>query len=356
MTGARGPDRARGGAALSLAFAALLLCGADAPVRAVPAYAIGGERADAAGWRAFGWPGAWFEGRFRGTAIDLRVDAPTQWLRLRVDGAEVRLLKAPGRHVERLRGLPAGDHVIRLEQVTEARGAGSRFGGFFASGATVPLAPRAARPVVEFIGDSFTVGYGNRLEQARCNDAEVFAATDTGSAFGPLAAARLDMDYRIVAVSGRGMVRNYDGGHPFQAMPDLYDRAVPGVAGDRGAPRPSPALIVVNLGTNDFSTPLRAGEAWADEAALRRAYRARYVAFVGRLHAAYPRARFILMAGPRFAADVDQVAEALRPLRPAVVRFPDLTLAGCNRHPSARDHQALAETVVTTALALKGDS
>ncbi|WP_448659131.1 GDSL-type esterase/lipase family protein [Sphingomonas sp. CJ99] len=335
-------------------LAALLLGGAGPSARPVPVLSVG-EPGVPGRWQGFGWPGSWFEGRFRGTAVDIRVDAPVQWLRIRLDGAEVRLLKAPGLHVERLRGLAPGDHVIRIEQVTEARTGGSRFGGFFAPGRALPIARRAPRPIIEFIGDSFTVGYGNRLEQARCSDAEVFASTDTGIAFGPLAAARLGMDYRIAAISGRGMVRNYAGRNPFQAMPDLYGRSVPALAGDRRAGQPSPAVIVVNLGTNDFSTPLNAGEPWASEAALRQAYRRRYAAFVGRLHAANPSARFILMAGPAFSEDVNRVAQDLAPLKPLVLHFPPLALTGCNNHPSAADHRALADRLVAAMLASKGD-
>src|SRR5581483_9468286 len=98
---------------------------------------------------------------------------------------------------------------VRLEKMTESQQGGSRFIGLFPTLGDVPLpAPRRARQI-EFIGDSYTVGYGNVSPSRTCTREEVHDRTDTQQAFGPLVARHYDADDRIVAYSGFGIVRNY---------------------------------------------------------------------------------------------------------------------------------------------------
>ena len=109
-----------------------------------------------------------------------------------------------------------------------------------------------------------------------------------------------------------------------------------------------PQIIVINLGTNDFSTPLHAGEAWPDDKALREAYRTRYIDFARGLIANKPDVRLILMGSDAFIADVDQVAAALRsaaPGRVSTIHMGGLELTGCDWHPSLKDQQHLADLV-----------
>ncbi|MEP7005783.1 MAG: GDSL family lipase, partial [Sphingomonas bacterium] len=109
-----------------------------------------------------------------------------------------------------------------------------------------------------------------------------------------------------------------------------------------------PQIIVINLGTNDFSTPVHAGEAWPDDMVLRTAYRTRYIEFARGLLADKPDAWLILMGSDNFIADVDQVAAALRetaPGRVSTIHMSGLELTGCNWHPSLKDDQRLADLV-----------
>lgn len=326
----------------------LALPAAAAAQAPLPLHVGGRAVADGEGWR-FGWPGVYFEGRFEGTGVAVAVESPTEHLRLLIDGEERARLAAPGRAELRIEGLPPGAHVVRLEKLTESQEGGARLLGIRAldGGTPLPPAPRARR--IEFIGDSYSVGYGNASTDRACTPARRHALTDTQRAFGPLVAARLDADYRIIAYSGFGIVRNYGGAVPELSLPAIYDRAIPGDpavrADDRGW---RPQLIVIALGTNDFSTPLRPGERWPDDAALRADYRARYVAFVRMLRERRPQARVLLLGDERFHAEVEQVAAALdRDGAPpvATLLYGGLALTGCDRHPSLADHRALADRV-----------
>lgn len=294
----------------------------------------------------FGWPGIYFEGRFRGTGVTVEAESTTEHMRLLIDGAEKAVLVEPGRARLTVDGLPPGDHVVRLEKLTESQSGGGRFFGFFVDDEASPLPPMPRARRIEFIGDSYTVGYGNVSQGRTCTPEEVHDLTDTQRAFGPLLAKELDADYRVNAYSGFGIVRNYNGGAPELSLPRIYPRAIPGEdAADKGGGW-RPQLIVINLGTNDFSTPLRTGEHWNSDAELRAHYRMAYGGFLRELMSRQPQAHFILMGADAFMRDVEQVAAALPPAERAKVRtlhFSGLDVQGCDWHPSLADHRKLAD-------------
>ena len=322
-----------------------LLLGAAEPTPPLPIHAGGRTVTAEDGSRSFGWPGVYVEARFRGTKVRVRFDAPTDHLSLSIDGEAYRVFRAPGTVDITVKGLSRGEHVVRLEKLTESQSGSTRFLGFEAPGGT-PLPPIRRQQQIEFIGDSFTVGYGNTANSTECTSKEVHDLTDTGEAFGPLTAHGFGADYRIHAFSGFGMVRNYNGSSPGQSLPAIYPRAIPGEPAPAAVdPTWRPDAIVINLGTNDFSTPVKPGEACRNATALRAAYRDRYVAFVTEIATSNPRARFVLMGSDVFFADVEAVAARLRPAlggRVRTVRFTGLALTGCHGHPSINDHRRLA--------------
>lgn len=330
---------------LALFTAGLLLTAAE-PSAPLPVHTGGRTVTAPDGSRGFGWPGVYFEARFRGAAVRVRFDAPADHLRLSIDGKEHRVFRAPGAVDLTIEGLSHGDHIVRLEKLTESQAGSSRFIGFEAPGGT-PLQPQPRTRQIEFIGDSFTVGYGNTSPGVMCTPQQVHALTDTSQAFGPLLASAIGADYRIHAYSGFGVVRNYDGNVQGQNLPLLYPRAIPGDAEPMTAADPmwKPGVIAIGLGGNDFSTPIKPGEAWRDAEALRIAYRDRYVAFVTELAARNPQARIILMGSDLFFAEVAVVAARLQPAlgtRVRTLRVTGFELTGCQGHPSLADHRRMA--------------
>lgn len=329
--------------------AVALTLAASAPA---PALNIGGRvvREADLGYR-FGWPAIYFEQNFRGTGVTATVETETEIFRLYVDGKDRGVLK-PGAPTLTVRGLPNGEHRVRLEKLTESQSGGAVFGGFGFQGVPMTIQPRPRR--IEFIGDSHSAGYGNTSPTRTCTRQEVHDTTDTQQAFGPLVAKRLDADYRVNAYSGAGIVRNYNGVAPEQNLPILYGRAIPGdaatVANDDGW---QPQLIVIKLGSNDFSTPLNPGERWKDQPALHADYTASYSRFLAVLMARHPQARFILMAGDPFFEDVEAVAKGAGD-RVRVIRTVEMELTGCDWHPSLKDHRAMADQVSAAIAGLPG--
>ncbi|QNP71291.1 SGNH/GDSL hydrolase family protein [Streptomyces roseirectus] len=325
---------------------------------AAPArYRTVGRTAPAAdGFVQFTWPGVYFEARFRGSGVGVVLDDAVNDYDVQIDGVTARTVVTPGRATVWVDGLADAVHRVRLVKRTESPWAVGKFGGFVAApgGALLP-GPRPRHRQIEFIGDSFTAGYGNVSGVRDCSGiGGVDRNTNADLSFAALTARALGADHQNNAFSGRGMVRNYAGTSPGTDYRTYYDRALLNVDGDvwHRPPTWRPQLIVVGLGINDFSTPLHPGEAWATEAELLAAYETAYHGFLDRLRARY---------GPRPHIVVSSTRVSTVPYRETVERITRtrstqgdhrvhhwyygdaaLDLLACDWHPSLQDHRLLS--------------
>lgn len=300
------------------------------------------------------WPGTYFEGRFNATDIFFETDDNANILRIMVDGQNVGILNRPGQERYHVRGLSKGEHIIRIEKLTETQDSTAAFSGFALNPGDLPLPVSPRTRQIEFIGDSYSAGYGNTSSKRECTEDEIWATTDTQQAFGPLTAKHYDADYQINAYSGIGIVRNYNGVAPKRSMPLLYrsalleDETIHPYANAKW----DPAIVVIALGGNDFSTPVHAGEKWASEDALTNDYIASYVAFVQQVRASHPSARFILMdyGEERVAAALTEIIKRLNAA--SETRVTSLStgggfeLTGCDWHLNTADDKRISATLI----------
>ncbi|MGB8601780.1 MAG: GDSL-type esterase/lipase family protein, partial [Rhizomicrobium sp.] len=263
-------------------------------------------------------------------------------------------LTRPKKATVALKDLGAGHHTIRLEKISETQNSMGTFDGFYvASSDAVLPAPQYDRRI-EFIGDSFTVGYGNISRGAVCTSDDVRETTDTSEGFPPQTAKHFGAAYRIMAFSGRGMVRNYSDVDHGVTLPVLYQYSL----FDKSAPAPQdgwqPDVYIIGLGTNDFSTQLAPTETWKSRDELDADYVRTYIAFVKELHAKNPKAHFILMASSisfdgEFLKNVTAVTEGLKK---AGIKDVDMAPYGlleysaCHGHPSLKDDVTLSNLLI----------
>jgi len=294
------------------------------------------------------WPGTYFETAIRGSSAYFRVGKGSISLRVSVDGklvAEDVLLESPGFYS--ITGLTPGLHRLRVQVASESQSGPTEFGGFFApAGVSAEVLPARSRQI-EFIGDSHTVGYANTSSKHQCTDEEIWQTTDTTVGVPALTAAHYDADYQVNAISGRGIVRNYNG---FAA--DTLPQAYPYILFDKAQPYRDPnwhpQLIVVSLGTNDFSTPLNPGEKWSTRQQLQSDYESTFVRFLTGLHARNPRARFLLWAAtpsPELNGEIEKVVQDMRSAGGTQIEYvpvQGLAMSACNWHPSAADDAKIA--------------
>ncbi len=296
------------------------------------------------------WPAVYFETRFKGPAVTLIFDDNANNFNVLIDDKPYMILTRPGQGsltISAAGGMEA-THRVRVEKRSETQYATGRFVGFIG----LPADPLPARPrQIEFIGDSLTVGYGNTSAFSQCTPDQVFDTTDSQQGFGPLTARHFDADYQINAFSGLGMVRNYDGReHPKYHMPMLYDRAIFDEPTTVQQPDWHPQIIVIAIGGNDFSTPVRPDEPWHDLAGLRADYVKTYTAFVKTVRARNPNAFIILATPPEreegYTGGTDDVFAAIKAagdMNIDRVTLPELDKIGCNGHPSTRADARVAD-------------
>lgn len=312
---------------------------------------IGGRTlSDGASW-TYQWPAVYFESRFTGDTVTLRLDDPSNNLNVLIDGRPVAILKKPGKTSYRLDRLGDGEHTIRLEKRSETQYATGRFEGFFVPSKTAALPAPVYTRQIEFIGDSLTVGYGNTSPFNDCTPKEVFETTDSQQGFGPTVARHFKAAYRINAFSGLGMVRNYGGvEHPGYRMTTLYPRTIFERTQTDSSPW-TPQIIVIGIGGNDFSTPLQPGEPWKSQAELKADYIKTYVAFVRKLRADNPQA-YLIVAAPDGRGDytdgtrqVYETVKAEGETRIGHTTLPPIKSTSCY-HPSTRDDATIAKMYI----------
>ena len=220
--------------------------------RAVASFHIVGrfDTRDPTGPR-LGWAGTEIRARFSGSDLEVELgDTGISHYDVTVDGGPPRFLAVTGprRTYDLASGLGPGTHEVVLTKRTETFAGVTQLFGFL--GDLIPTeAPSGRR--IELIGDSITCGFGVLGPDATCD-----FSPDTQSepmAWGALAAKQLGALRMVTAVSGMGVLRNFDGSTT-DTMPERYDRSL---ADDPTSTWThdvfEPDVVVVNLGTNDFA-------------------------------------------------------------------------------------------------------
>lgn len=298
----------------------------------------------------YSWPAVYFETAFKGDSLTLKFADDQNNFQLIVNGAPPIAINKPGTQDYVVPNLSQGKHLVRLEKISETQFSTGRFLGFFSDDKPAPLPKRKRQ--IEFIGDSYTVGYGNASPSRECNNEQLFNTTNSQLSFGPLTAKHFDADYQINASSGFGIVRNYNGGSPDKSLIGLYPFTLYAnnfVYSSKWQPQ----VIVIGLGTNDFSTPLNNNERWKSREELQQDFVYKYTEFVKSLQRKYPKAEFVLMASTNSEGEIaDQVGKVLNNLKQANFKnvdsiiFSGLDLQGCHWHPSAQDDKLLSDLII----------
>ncbi|PCC74383.1 Lysophospholipase L1 [Nannocystis exedens] len=291
------------------------------------------------------WSGVGAVVRFAGTDLHVSLDDAGRYFTVVVDGVvQPPLATQPGAQTYPLAtGLAPGEHTVELYRRTEGSFGVTTVLGFDITGELLSPPPVTRR--IQVIGDSISCGYGNEGVSPCGFSAETENHYLT---YGAVAARAVGAELHTIAWSGKGMVNNY-GDDVFEPMPQIYDRTI---AGDGGTAwdhaRWQPDVVVINLGTNDFST---------DKDPAEDVFVPAYVAFLTHLRAVYPDA-FILPVAPLLWGDeaimvagylqsaVDQRHQA----GDMDVAFADINAEpngwGCDGHPSVATHEAMGQNLV----------
>jgi lysophospholipase L1-like esterase len=238
------------------------------------------------------WTASRLEIRFHGTAFKLAMKplhngvmdpSGRNYFNVIVDG------KDSGSHpiskhetLIEMAGLSDDQHLVVIEKATEAQCGGVEVVQLQVFGELLSQ-ERPARSML-FFGNSITAGYG---VEASDPTNSFLAETQNGSvSFAAVAARELGAAREQICISGRGLLRNFDGGKDM-LLPEFLEWTSPQ---DRTPWRGGqvPDVVVVEIGTNDF--------ALGDPGEL--AFVLAYQALVKRLMERYPSSKIVVVDSP----------------------------------------------------------
>lgn len=242
----------------------------------------------------FAYSGARVRMAFEGESIGAYIDDlhKKNSLIVFIDGqrGEKLTLEGSGGYYELAKDLSPGPHTIELVKATEGNIGNIRFKSFELSedGKSLPW-PTPETRRIEFIGDSITCGYG--IEAADPHQAFKAEEENFCDTYAFHAIRKLQADYLVVARSGIGILRNYNGPADGSEdnMPAIYERSLfKSELPKWDYKRFTPDVVCINLCTNDFST--------TGPNVLK--FESNYTEFVQRIQSQYPNTKIVLLLGP----------------------------------------------------------
>ena len=262
----------------------------------------------------------------------------TMYYTVLVDGKEQARARSSGSRLLLAENLPKGDHTFQVVRQTE-----SFFGQVTLCSIELKgqLKSRPAdRPLyMEFLGDSITVGMGN-LCLGLPAPASFYSVNQDGTkSYAYYAAQALGADISVLARSGIGAYQGWDSGNP--ALPPMYDYI--SYYRDKTARwdfSRQADIVVINLGTNDLWT---GGSSRALTQAMQD--------FMRQVRQKNPQAKIVWAAGGIMADYLDEADDAVDSLGGPqkgyyVCPLPCGPNKGGNGHPTAEQHQSMADSLV----------
>lgn len=257
----------------------------------------------------FSYPGVSIKANFQGPSVtvilkDYATGTPTttNYYNVIIDGGTPTVLKVNSNDTlyPISSSLTDSEHSIEIFKRTESTIGKSDFRGLILASGKALIFPDE-KPAIrfEFIGDSYTCGYGNEVnipQNGNPNTGFHSVNENNYNAWGAIATRALKAEYVCTAVSGRGLYRN-NTGTTIGTIPSVYDETI------ADASNPAwdhnnyiPNVVVLHLGTNDFY-PVSQGSAIDSSTFV-----STYINFVNKLRGYYPSA-CIVCAVPNGLSD-----------------------------------------------------
>ena len=234
---------------------------------------------------SYDWSGVYFRVKFNGPYLAMKCsDTKNCWFNLWTDKEMTPtadrkfLVGAKDTLIVLAEGLGKGEHEIILQKRTEGEQGKFTVHSFISEGEILQAAGRKGRHI-EFIGDSYTCGYGT--ESPDKNDPFLAETENCNLTYAAITARYFEADFNLVSHSGQGIARNYDDFRPGYHMPDRYSQAFDESRDVTWTPEMapySPDVVVIYLCTNDFSTGRQPHED---------AFAARYIELLKKVKANY---------------------------------------------------------------------
>lgn len=209
---------------------------------------------------SYDWAGVYFRVKFNGPYLAMKCsDTKNSWFNLWVDkemspvADRKFMIGAKDTLVVLAEGLGKGEHEVILQKCTEAEQGLITIHSFVSHGEILQANGRKERHI-EFIGDSYTCGYGTESDN---RDDPFLAETENCNlTYAAITSRYFGADFNLTSHSGQGIARNYDNYGPGYHMPHRYTQTFDTQKEPLWKPESAPYkpdVVVIYLGTNDFS-------------------------------------------------------------------------------------------------------
>lgn len=228
---------------------------------------------------SFDWTGTYARIRFKGscltmTASDTKKNYYNVWMDSDMKSAPDKVIAVAGTDTTIVlfsqeemkarfgkdRKAAAADHQVIIQKRTEGEQGRTTIKGFTTDGEFLQADAPKDR-IIEFIGDSYTCGYGS--ENSVRTDPFTPETENQNKTYACIISRYFNAEQIVVAHSGWGIARNYNGKPGGASMVEKYQQTFDLEADpkwDAASCGLKPAITVIYLGTNDFSTGMQPAE------------------------------------------------------------------------------------------------
>lgn len=294
---------------------------------------------------AFMYSGSAIKTVFSGTSVEMEMkdDSLRNYFTIIIDDSVFKLKtdKLDGIYLL-AKNLTNKKHTIQIIRRTEWHGGDSHFVGLYLDAKEGLFNPTISKRSIEFIGDSYTCGYGN---EGKSHDEHFDYATENNYlSYGSITARALHAEYIGICLSGIGMYQGYGGGTEF-AMPNYYDAVTHSKNLSWNYAAHQPTIVVIDLSGNDFSAALDSAK-----------FTTAYLNFLKRVRKNYPHSIIVCAAGPSGEGEeyntqkscIETVVNTFKKDEKAVYyfAFSPFQMNGSDWHPNVAEHKNMAAELV----------
>ncbi|HEV8559905.1 MAG TPA: GDSL-type esterase/lipase family protein [Actinophytocola sp.] len=273
------------------------------------------------------WAGAYVLLGFTGTTVKLRQRGTIDLFASIDGGPDVSFVNVSGTVNLTPRPLPAGTHRLRVSYrpVAGSYHGDAVFQGVILDPGARTVAPPVPSRILEFVGDSITVGQ--------------LSSKQALTAYGWLVGERLGAGHTQIAVGGACLFPSADGclGMRDRFLKTGLDASTP----DWNFSRYQASVVVINLGTNDVGHHVTGAQ-----------FQSAYITLLQRVRAKYPNATIYALETfrKRFVPETQAAVNAVTAAGDSRVRFintegwiVEATDTVDNVHPNDQGHRKIAD-------------
>lgn len=306
------------------------------------------------------WSGVIIEAAFTGSTIGMKIDHSNAYYDIEVDSSLDTLIHviSAGEYLFD-KNLSDGNHVVKIKLRSEDHVTVASFQGLLiADGDEILDAPPKPARKIEFIGDSYTAGYGVESPGRDCTSDTNKRFTNAHTAFAGNVTKAFHAQSIILGWSGAGMVKNYEATTAKRSstpFPYYYDRVL-----EANNEKPwdytswIPELVVICLGTNDYTYNRNPSSNPAPDDSM---YMGDYHKFITRILNNYPEASILCVStgDATFENNVKKVVSEQHSVynnsKVYFAPYPSsMENTGCDWHPNVKDNIEVAAVLVDTIM------